>query len=109
MVVLSTKGVTAAGRLWASPPPRHPLHSGQAWAAPLVVWAASHGMSDTSTHLVGGVQCVRIHNFELKPRLRCCCLQMVAHELQYLEGMQDTDGGVYCVVKPNTAYGEYYE
>lgn len=41
--------------------------------------------------------------------VRHCCLQMVAHELQYLEGMQDTDGGVYCVVKPNTAYGEYYE
>jgi hypothetical protein len=30
--------------------------------------------------------------------------QIVSHELQYLEGMQDADGGVYCVVKPNTQY-----
>ena len=36
-------------------------------------------------------------------------LQEVQHELKFLEGMQDEDGGVFCVVKPNTAFGEYYE
>ncbi|KXZ49121.1 hypothetical protein GPECTOR_23g50 [Gonium pectorale] len=36
-------------------------------------------------------------------------MQEVEWELTYLEGMQDADGGVYCVVKPNTTAGEYYE
>ncbi|GIL90619.1 hypothetical protein Vretifemale_18404, partial [Volvox reticuliferus] len=36
-------------------------------------------------------------------------LQEVEWELKFLEGMQDTDGGVYCVVKPNTTAGDYYE
>lgn len=36
-------------------------------------------------------------------------VQIVQHELKFLEGMQDSDGGVFCVVKPNTAFGEYYE
>ncbi|KXZ52862.1 hypothetical protein GPECTOR_8g244 [Gonium pectorale] len=36
-------------------------------------------------------------------------MQEAEWELTYMEGMQDTDGGVYCVVKPNTTAGDYYE
>ncbi|PNH05619.1 Endoglucanase D [Tetrabaena socialis] len=32
-----------------------------------------------------------------------------AWELLFLEGMQDADGGVFCIAKPNTTAGEYYE
>ena len=38
-----------------------------------------------------------------------CLAQLVQHELKFLEGMQDSDAGVYCVDKPNTTAGEYYE
>ncbi|GIL78846.1 hypothetical protein Vretifemale_8211, partial [Volvox reticuliferus] len=36
-------------------------------------------------------------------------LQEVEWELKYIEGLQDTDGGVFCIIKPNSTAGEFYE